>query len=107
MSSSMLPLKWPGRAKRSWLNTHLMGCLSSKFRAGPPTSFLTESGRIFMPLKKGKSKETVSHNISKMVKEGYPQKQAVAASLETARRSGAHIPKPEPGNPIHLASRAG
>lgn len=46
-----------------------------------------------MPLHKGKSKHVISENISEMVKSGYPQKQAVAASLETARRSGVHIPK--------------
>lgn len=45
-----------------------------------------------MPLKKGKSKETISKNISEMVKAGYPQRQAVAASLDTARKSGAKIP---------------
>ena len=37
-----------------------------------------------MPLKKGKSDKTVSANIRKMMSEGYPQKQAIAASLNSA-----------------------
>ena len=46
-----------------------------------------------MPLKKGSSKKTISKNISEMVRSGYPQRQAVAASLDTARKSGAKIPQ--------------
>ena len=40
-----------------------------------------------MPLKSGKSKETVSKNIKEMMASGHPQKQAVAAALKKARES--------------------
>ena len=47
-----------------------------------------------MPLAKGKSRKVISSNISEMMHSGkYSRDQAVAASLEQARKSGAKIPK--------------
>lgn len=41
-----------------------------------------------MPLKKGKSKETRSANISELVHSGYPPKQAVAIAYSVQRKGG-------------------
>ena len=42
-----------------------------------------------MPLLRGKSKKVISHNISEMIQSGHPRKQAIAAALAQARKSGA------------------
>lgn len=40
-----------------------------------------------MPLKTGKSDKVIGQNISEMMKSGYPQKQAIAASLAKQKES--------------------
>lgn len=40
-----------------------------------------------MPLSKGHSKKTISHNIGEMIAAGHPKDQAIAAALNTARHS--------------------
>lgn len=46
-----------------------------------------------MPLSKGKSRKVIGHNIEEMEASGHPRKQAIAAALSQARKSGAKIPK--------------
>lgn len=46
-----------------------------------------------MPLKTGKSKKVIGENIGREIAAGRPKKQAIAIALNTARKSGANIPK--------------
>lgn len=46
-----------------------------------------------MPLYKGANRKTIGKNIKLEMEHGKPEKQAVAISLNEARKSGAKIPK--------------
>ena len=39
-----------------------------------------------MPMKPGTSKKVISANISKLIREGYPKKQAIAIAMQNARK---------------------
>ena len=60
---------------------NLVKALAMLDRIEKPMAYFEESR---MPLKKGSAKKTVSGNVKKLKKEGFPQKQAVAIALNTA-----------------------
>ena len=55
-----------------------------------------------MPLRKGSSQKTISHNIREMRAAGHPQDQAVAAAMNVAR----HNPPKRKGHPQNLGKAA-
>jgi len=50
-----------------------------------------------MPLSKGTSKKTIGKNISEMEHSGHKKSQAIATSLNEARKCGAKIPMKKKG----------
>jgi Family of unknown function (DUF6496) len=70
----------------------LQGLQGRTYHVAPGSLHLDRKEKI-MPLKKGTSKATVSHNVKTESKHGKPHKQAVAIALNQARKSGAKIPK--------------
>ena len=57
------------------------------------------------PLHPGKSRKVIGENISEMEESGHKPSQSIAASLNEARKSGAHIPKKHPTK-THMHSHA-
>lgn len=76
-------------------------------RVSNPSGLTMESQRSpnykekAMPLHKGKSKKVIGENISEMQNAGHPKDQAIAASLNEARESGAKIPKKNASHSSH------
>lgn len=62
-------------------------------------------GKKDMPLHKGKSEEVIGENIKEMEESGHSKKQAIAASLNEARQSGAHIPRKNESHGRHKEHR--
>lgn len=60
-----------------------------------------------MPLKEGKSDAVVSANIRQLMREGYPQKQAVAIALKKAGRSKKSSRKQVPQTRCKMVRRGG
>ena len=59
-----------------------------------------------MPLVKGSSRQAIAENIRRLMREGYPRRQAVAIALETALRAR-HKRKSHPKSLAEALRRSG
>ena len=53
-----------------------------------------------MPLKKGKTKKTISGNVKELIKSGRPKNQAIAIALSLARGKTDAVQKPKKGSKL-------
>ncbi len=77
--------------------------LTMKAQRGPAYSMGKKEKDV--PLHKGKSKKVIGENIKEMQDAGHPHDQAVAASLNQARKSGANIPEKNSKSGRHTEHR--